>query len=224
MRRILTLLALVCLCTGATGSQRLKVGLVLGGGGAKGAAEVGVLKSIEEAGIPIDYIAGTSIGSIIGGLYANGYRAATLDSLFRSQEWLDLLGDRKQRHRAKPIAKEEGVTYVFGYPVSRKKKHDNTSGPGVFHGDNIMEFLDSQSRVLKRHRHVVDQLVSDRDISSGTCDHPVKTVFEERFQHPRISAGAQKHQISFLLCRFDRIQRALRRFIGARHRKCSVDI
>ena len=143
MRRILTLLALVCLCTGATGSQRLKVGLVLGGGGAKGAAEVGVLKSIEEAGIPIDYIAGTSIGSIIGGLYANGYRAATLDSLFRSQEWLDLLGDRKQRHRAKPIAKEEGVTYVFGYPVSRKKKHDNTSGPGVFHGDNIMEFLDS---------------------------------------------------------------------------------
>ena len=48
MRRILTLLALVCLCTGATGSQRLKVGLVLGGGGAKGAAEVGVLKSIEE--------------------------------------------------------------------------------------------------------------------------------------------------------------------------------
>ena len=71
--------------------HRPKVGLVLGGGGAKGAAEVGVLKVIEEAGIPIDYIAGTSIGSIVGGLYAIGYRAEQLDSMFTSQEWLTLL-------------------------------------------------------------------------------------------------------------------------------------
>ena len=53
--------------------SRKKVGLVLGGGGAKGAAEVGVLKVLEEADIPIDYIAGTSIGAIVGGLYAIGY-------------------------------------------------------------------------------------------------------------------------------------------------------
>ena len=51
---------------------RPKVGLVLSGGGAKGAAHIGVLKYIEEAGIPIDYIAGTSMGSIIGGMYALG--------------------------------------------------------------------------------------------------------------------------------------------------------
>ena len=49
---------------------RPKVGLVLSGGGAKGAAHIGVLKYIEEAGIPIDYIAGTSMGSIVGGMYA----------------------------------------------------------------------------------------------------------------------------------------------------------
>ena len=69
---------------------RPKVGLVFGGGGAKGAAEIGVLKYIERAGVPIDYIAGTSIGAIVGGLYASGYKVATLDSLFRTEEWADL--------------------------------------------------------------------------------------------------------------------------------------
>ena len=70
--------------------ERLKVGLVLGGGGAKGAAEIGALKVIEEVGIPIDYIAGTSIGSIVGGLYAMDVRSRQLDSLFVNQDWLQL--------------------------------------------------------------------------------------------------------------------------------------
>ena len=74
---------------------RKKVGLVLGGGGAKGAAEVGVLKVLEEAGIPIDYIAGTSIGAIVGGLYAIGYDAADIDSLYRNQNWIFLLSDQE---------------------------------------------------------------------------------------------------------------------------------
>lgn len=76
---------------------RKKVGLVLGGGGAKGAAEIGVLKVLEEADIPIDYIAGTSIGAIVGGLYAIGYNAAELDSLYRNQDWLFLLSDQVKR-------------------------------------------------------------------------------------------------------------------------------
>ena len=70
--------------------ERLKVGLVLGGGGAKGAAEIGALKVIEEVGIPIDYIAGTSIGSIVGGLYAMGTSSHQLDSLFVNQDWVGL--------------------------------------------------------------------------------------------------------------------------------------
>ena len=52
---------------------RPKIGLVLSGGGAKGAAHIGVIKYLEEAGIPIDYVAGTSMGSIVGGMYALGY-------------------------------------------------------------------------------------------------------------------------------------------------------
>ena len=66
------------------------VALVLGGGGAKGAAHVGVLKVIEEAGIHPDIIVGTSIGAIVGGLYSIGYSPAQLDTLFHSQRWLQL--------------------------------------------------------------------------------------------------------------------------------------
>lgn len=100
--------------------ERPKVGLVLGGGGAKGAATVGVLKYIEQSGIPIDYIAGTSIGSIVGGLYACGYRSEQLDSMFRTQEWMTLLTDRNMDFSGKPIARRNGITYIFGFPVARK--------------------------------------------------------------------------------------------------------
>ena len=64
--------------------ENLKVGLVLSGGGAKGLAHIGVLKEIEAAGIKIDYIGGTSMGAIIGGLYASGYNAHQLDSIFEA--------------------------------------------------------------------------------------------------------------------------------------------
>ena len=101
MRRLLLLAALLVLISASTvfgqrstnkaqRSNRPKVGLVLGGGGAKGATEVGVLKVIEEVGVPIDYIAGTSIGSIVGGLYSVGFTVEQLDSLFRNEDWVDL--------------------------------------------------------------------------------------------------------------------------------------
>ena len=92
-----------------------KIGLVLGGGGAKGAAEVGVLKVLEEKGIRPDYIAGTSIGAIVGGLYACGYSAADLDTLFRTQEWLSLIGDRKRDLRNSVLTERDGVVYIFGF-------------------------------------------------------------------------------------------------------------
>lgn len=63
------------------------VGLVLSGGGAKGMAHIGVIRVLEENNIPIDYIAGTSIGAIIGGLYASGYTPDEMEELFRSDEF-----------------------------------------------------------------------------------------------------------------------------------------
>ena len=85
----------------AASAKGPKVGLVLGGGGAKGAATVGVLKVIEESDLEIDYIAGTSIGAIIGGLYAAGYTADELEQFLLSQEWEDIL----QGHRVELLLK-----------------------------------------------------------------------------------------------------------------------
>lgn len=93
-RLLLFLLLLLALPTFA---QRPKVGVVLCGGGAKGAAHVGVLKVLEENGIPIDCIAGTSMGAIVGGLYAIGYSAAELDSLIMAQDWNYVMSDRIPR-------------------------------------------------------------------------------------------------------------------------------
>ena len=63
------------------------VGLVLSGGGAKGLAHIGVIKALEENGIPIDYITGTSMGAIVGGLYAIGYTTHQMDSIFRTEDF-----------------------------------------------------------------------------------------------------------------------------------------
>lgn len=74
--------------------RRPKVGLVLSGGAAKGIAHIGVLKVLEEAGITPDIITGTSMGSIIGGLYAIGYDADTMRQIVTNQDWDKLLSDR----------------------------------------------------------------------------------------------------------------------------------
>ena len=96
MKRLLTLALLLLLSLPAL-AQRPKVGVVLCGGGAKGAAHVGVLKVLEENDIPIDYIVGTSMGAIVGGLYAIGYSAAELDSLIMAQDWNYVMSDRIPR-------------------------------------------------------------------------------------------------------------------------------
>ena len=74
-----------------TSTQRPRIGLVLGGGGAKGAAHIGVIKVLEELHVPIDCIAGTSMGSIVGAAYATGLSAAELEQLMTGVNWLDTL-------------------------------------------------------------------------------------------------------------------------------------
>lgn len=75
--------SLLCLSS----AQAQKVALVLSGGGAKGAAHIGVIRALEDQGIPIDYIAGTSAGAIVGGLYASGYSPDEIEKLFLSPEF-----------------------------------------------------------------------------------------------------------------------------------------
>jgi len=139
MRKITVIILL--LATMVSYAARPKIAVVFGGGGAKGAAEVGALKVIERAGIPIDLVVGTSIGSIVGGLYACGYTPAQLDTMFRNQEWLSLLTDRNQEYANQPYAVKNGVTFIFGFPVLDKQ----SKGFGVMKGERIEQMLDSMS-------------------------------------------------------------------------------
>ena len=115
-----------------------KIGLVLSGGGAKGFAHVGALKVIEEAGIPIDYITGTSIGSIVGGLYAMGYDAATLEKIISGQNWESLLSNESNRKYVPAITKEEESRYLLSLPVKAKKI---AIPEGFLNGQKAMELV-----------------------------------------------------------------------------------
>ena len=109
MKRFLAIIAIVLLVFTATAQDtiagqnadtvrhRPKVGVVLSGGGAKGFSHIGALKVIEEAGIPIDYIGGTSMGSIVGGLYAVGYDVPTLEKITVEQNWDRIIKDEIPR-------------------------------------------------------------------------------------------------------------------------------
>ncbi|MDR1895537.1 MAG: patatin-like phospholipase family protein [Prevotellaceae bacterium] len=89
---LLSILLIVTLLTKTSqANDSIKVGLVLSGGGARGLFHIGVLKALEEHNIPIDYVAGTSMGAIIGGLYAMGYTPDEMIQYFSSQEFNDLL-------------------------------------------------------------------------------------------------------------------------------------
>ncbi len=95
----------------------IKIGLVLSGGGAKGFAHVGVLKVLEEAGVRIDYIGGTSMGAIIGALYASGYSAHELDSIVRAHDFNDLMQDRLPRDAKSIYQKENTEKYALSLPI-----------------------------------------------------------------------------------------------------------
>ena len=101
--------------------KRKKVAVVLSGGGAKGVAHIGALKVIEEAGIPIDIITGTSMGSIVGGLYSIGYRADVLDSIVRAQDWNTLLLDREDLSLQRIAEREKQNTYMLSTGITLKK-------------------------------------------------------------------------------------------------------
>lgn len=115
--------------------QRKKVGVVLSGGGAKGMAHIKALKVIEEAGIPIDYIAGTSMGAIVGGLYAIGYTPEQLDSMVRKQNWTFLLSDRIKRSAMSLTDRERSSKFVVSLPFT-KSPMDAASG-GLIKGQNL---------------------------------------------------------------------------------------
>ena len=105
--------------TFAQEQKRPKIGLVLSGGGAKGFAHIGVLKVIEEAGVKIDYIGGTSMGAVVGGLYASGYNATQIDSIFQTTNFDELLNDFVPRSSKSFYEKRNDESYALVLPFNK---------------------------------------------------------------------------------------------------------
>jgi NTE family protein len=138
------LMAVLLLCVTVTAEptakHRKKVGVVLSGGGAKGMAHIGVLKVLEEAGIPVDIITGTSMGSIVGGLYAIGYNAHSLDSLARAQDWSYIISDRENLRNQSLSDVSKQYIYALSTGLGGGKR-DRQAG-GLIKGKNLAELFE----------------------------------------------------------------------------------
>ncbi|MFT5791621.1 MAG: NTE family protein, partial [Saprospiraceae bacterium] len=143
MKKELTLLLIFCTLFGFSQEDNdvqkdVKVGLVLSGGGAKGFAHVGVLKVLEEAGVRVDYIGGTSMGAIVGSMYASGYSAKEIDSLIRTFDFDKIMQDEVPR-KSKPFyEKENGEKYAITFPL---KKGKITIPKAVSKGQNVLNLM-----------------------------------------------------------------------------------
>jgi len=123
----------------STTVKRKKVGVVLSGGGAKGMAHIGVLKVLEKAGIPVDIVTGTSIGSIVGGLYAIGYNSHSLDSMVRKQDWTYVITDKEDLRNQSLLDRKKQNTYLFNTGLTFGKS-DSGAG-GLIRGKNLAELF-----------------------------------------------------------------------------------
>lgn len=104
-----------------TKKHDVKVGLVLSGGGAKGLAHIGVLKIVDSLGIKVDYIAGTSMGAIIGSLYASGYTGNQLDSIFKSVDFDKIINDDLPRSSKAFYERNNSEKYAITLPFDKLK-------------------------------------------------------------------------------------------------------
>ena len=120
--------------------NRKKVAVVLCGGGAMGTIHIGALKVLEEAGIPIDMVTGTSMGSIIGGMYAVGYDAEDIENIVNSMDWGDILRDRLSMRSQTLDERERQNIYLFDYRVFLDKSQDTLAG-GFIRGTNVEKTL-----------------------------------------------------------------------------------
>ena len=134
---VLIILTFISVNVNAYNSNRPKIGLVLSGGGARGLAHIGVLKALEEKKIPIDYIAGTSMGAIVGGLYSTGMSTDDLDWVVRSIDWKRVFRPstdrKKQQYSARQADKDYFVDLELGISKSGPK-----SGKGFAGGQQLM--------------------------------------------------------------------------------------
>lgn len=145
MKKIIISLIMLLAITGLVAQpvdnrNRKKVAVVLCGGGAMGTIHIGALKVLEEAGIPIDMVTGTSMGSIIGGMYAVGYDAADIETIVNSMDWGDILRDRLSMRNQTLAEREKQNIYLFDYRLFLDKSQDTLAG-GFIRGINVEKTL-----------------------------------------------------------------------------------
>ncbi|WP_426431651.1 patatin-like phospholipase family protein [Winogradskyella sp. HB-48] len=135
---ILSLVLLSFSTLNAQEKEEPKVGLVLSGGGAKGFAHIGALKVIDSLGIKIDYIAGTSMGAIIGSLYATGYSGQQLEDLFNTVDFDELINDEFPRKTKSFYERENSEKYAVTLPFEGFKINLPS---GLSRGQNVYNLL-----------------------------------------------------------------------------------
>jgi NTE family protein len=124
------------------GSSRPRIGLVLAGGGAKGGAHVGVLKVLEEMRVPIDCIAGTSMGALVGGGYASGIPAADLEVFVTTIDWKKVVGSQGRRDLEPIEQKRDGTTFSNDFEFGLTQDGVTLPG-GLVNTSNIEDLLRS---------------------------------------------------------------------------------
>ncbi len=148
----ITFLVLLCLSANglfAQSAERPKIGLVLSGGGAKGMAHIGILKELESLGIRPDYITGTSMGSVVGGLYAAGYTASEIEAIALAINWDELLSNNTSMNQINYQEK----AYYQRYLVELGLKKGKIELPqGLIDGQRLSELLSK----LTRHVHHIN--------------------------------------------------------------------
>ena len=132
MKRIVTIL-IAMLVMSVQAQDRPTVAVVLSGGGAKGMAHISALRAIEDAGIPIDIVCGTSIGSLIGALYCVGHTTDQIETLVRTQDWSFLLSDRTDPSALSLTQRHEQNTYALIRSLSSNRPEQG----GLIRGRNL---------------------------------------------------------------------------------------
>ncbi|MGY3016764.1 NTE family protein [Pseudomonas sp. TE6283] len=146
MRRLLycLLLMLTSFTVLAAEATRPKIGLVLSGGAARGLAHIGVLKALEEQGVRIDAIAGTSMGAVVGGLYASGYSIAELEKLATTLDWQQALSDAPPRKDVPFRRKQDDRDFLIKQKLSFRDDGSLGLPLGVIQGQNLALLLESK--------------------------------------------------------------------------------
>jgi NTE family protein len=123
-------------------TDRPRIGLVLSGGGARGAAHIGVLKVLEENHVPVDAIAGSSMGAVVGGLYASGFSASDIERVMTSVDWQDAFRDRPARKDLNFRRKLEDRNFLVKFPLGLKSRKFRLPR-GLVQGQKLTQILRS---------------------------------------------------------------------------------